>query len=258
MVNINWYLRKFWNNDFIYPRLHFRSRTPQPDNGNVISSDDENITEYDEDGNIIPIVPITSFKDFDDPNGLENGQETDFASFQSHQEELFEMQRKQLERLKNEENASTNLCNSEHSLKLISCISPASSMPSVSVPSSSSSASPLFSTLDSASVEFAVSAVFSVDVSNRANCEYESAASSTNIDCKLVARNVSEISRNGPFENDLRKAKDISRPSLFDAQKNHNQEPSSLSSPSLCKLKIQNGSQNDISMKTNLPPTDVT
>lgn len=97
--------------------------------------------------------------------------ELDYATFQSHQEELFEMHRRQLERLKSDENDSVskscnNLCNSEHSSKIISCSSPVSSTntstTSTSTPSSpTSSSSQQISTLDSAKAQFAVSTVLS-------------------------------------------------------------------------------------------------
>ncbi|XP_076354805.1 enhancer of polycomb homolog 1-like [Tachypleus tridentatus] len=67
--------------------------------------------------------------------------ETDFESFQNHQEELFEMQRKQLERLKQE----------ELSTEISQCVDH----------SFSSQPTSRF-TLDSASVQFAVSALLSV------------------------------------------------------------------------------------------------
>lgn len=128
--------------------------------------------EYDEDGNLIPIVQITSLND--DLNDEElysslnmpNSEMIDLESFKNHQEELFEMQRKQLERLKERENNisavkmnvnNINACNQEHSLTSI--INQVSSTVSSSSPTSISTTIPQPSTLDPASVQFALRAV---------------------------------------------------------------------------------------------------
>ena len=166
-------------NNVLYERLHFRPQTPPTDPSNLCYSESiEN--ELDSEGNVIPVVPITSFKDYIDENNLNllsasngNQNEIDFESFHRHQEELFEMQRKQLERLKHNCETNTdsspmsnrsgyNVCNCEHSSNAmpltLTTASLSSSKPSAKRQSSVDSSLP-FSTLDSASAHFAVSVV---------------------------------------------------------------------------------------------------
>lgn len=82
---------------------------------------------------------------------------TDYESFQSHQEELFEMQRKQLERLKGATTASGASDGTEGGSR-----HPGSGAPSAaSAPGSAAPSRSSHSTLDPASVEFAVSALLS-------------------------------------------------------------------------------------------------
>ncbi len=279
-------------------RLHFRPRTPPQESSNMLlSSESVDNVEYDSEGNVIPVVAINSFKEYLDENNLDifslsNGSnEIDLASFESHQKELFEMQRKQMERLKNNSDCETdtnsvsnktgyNVCNSEHSSKIISCApsiswtSANTSSKSSPSPSSSTCSSTLqFSTLDSASVQFAVSVVRSAsEVTTNRNTNYN--INNDNISAKdNIMNNMSSncesymtaiTSTNGPIhENEfVRKTNsEISEPSttLSDAQQDtHNQNTnttlSSLTTtPTPCKVKYQNRSQN-----TSLPPTDVT
>jgi hypothetical protein len=263
----------------------------------LLSSESVDNVEYDSEGNVIPVVAINSFKEYLDENNLDifslsNGSnEIDLASFESHQKELFEMQRKQMERLKNNSDCETdtnsvsnktgyNVCNSEHSSKIISCApsiswtSANTSSKSSPSPSSSTCSSTLqFSTLDSASVQFAVSVVRSAsEVTTNRNTNYN--INNDNISAKdNIMNNMSSncesymtaiTSTNGPIhENEfVRKTNsEISEPSttLSDAQQDtHNQNTnttlSSLTTtPTPCKVKYQNRSQN-----TSLPPTDVT
>ncbi len=287
--------------------MHFRPRTPPQESSNMLlSSESVDNVEYDSEGNVIPVVAINSFKEYLDDNNLDifslaNGSnEIDLASFESHQKELFEMQRKQMERLKNNSDFETdtnsvsnktgyNVCNSEHSSKIISCApsiswtSPntssksanVSSKSSPSLSSSTSSSTLQFSTLDSASVQFAVSVVRSAsEVTTNRNTNYNININNDNISAKdNIMNNMSSncesymtaiTSTNGPIhENEfVRKTNsEISEPSttLSDAQQDiHNQNTnttlSSLTTtPTSCKVKYQNRSQN-----TSLPPTDVT
>lgn len=239
--------------------------------------------EYDEEGNFIPVVPITSLKEYIDdglifsaPNG---SNEIDFASFQSHQEELFEMQRKQMERLKCTEHEDNNfvtksgnyLCNSsEHSSKIISC-APSVSLTQSTPFASTSTSSTLHQTLDSASVQFAVSVVRSAsDFSslmlntNDNNSAKDTVSNSTTnnfLDSYLTEKstgNNNNNTSNGPIDSKefARKTNNSEMtlpPSQHDAQDSHNQN--TVTSLSSCKLKYQNRSQN-----TSLPPTstDVT
>lgn len=283
-------------------RLHFRPRTPPQESSNMLlSSESVDNVEYDSEGNVIPVVAINSFKEYLDENNLDifslsNGSnEIDLASFESHQKELFEMQRKQMERLKNNSDSETdtnsvsnktgyNVCNSEHSSKIISCApsiswtsANTSSKSSPSLSSSTSSSTLQFSTLDSASVQFAVSVVRSAsEVTTNRNTNYNININNDNISAKdNIMNNMSSncesyvtaiTSTNGPIhENEfVRKTNsEISEPSTTpsDAQQDtHNQNTnanttlSSLTTtPTSCKVKYQNRSQN-----TSLPPTDVT
>ncbi|RWS25199.1 enhancer of polycomb 1-like protein, partial [Leptotrombidium deliense] len=172
------------NNDFLEDWIHFRPKTPPEDVISEMSVVEERIV-YDEEGNEIPVVPITSLKEYVNENELFSSfklsSEPDLESFQSHQEELFEMQRKQLERLKKDSQSSANgvninnLCNrelSEHS----------SSSKALSSSCSSTISIPQPSTLDSARVHRAVSAVLSTkQVTNILNSTmYTNGPGSTN------------------------------------------------------------------------------
>ena len=171
-------------------RLHFRPRTPPHDPSNMCNS--ENIeTEYDSEGNVIPVVTITSLKEYIDENSLSslsypNGQhnEIDFESFNRHQEELVEMQKKQLERLRHscESDKGSGLLgldigpvNNKSGYSVCSCEHSSSPITSAPTTQSVSTSKPLVkrqssaesnsnwpapaSTLDSASAHFAVSVV---------------------------------------------------------------------------------------------------
>lgn len=188
---------RFW----LY-RLHFRPRTPPHDPSNMCFSSENIETEYDSEGNVIPVVTITSLKEYIDENSVNsvtqpNGQhnDIDFESFNRHQEELIEMQKKQLERLRhncekdrvpgletgpvnNKTGYSNNVCNCGHSSNSITSATTTQSLssgkPSVKRQSSAESNNnwPLpASTLDSASAHFAVSVVRSASevTHNRTN-----------------------------------------------------------------------------------------
>ncbi|RWS05375.1 enhancer of polycomb 1-like protein, partial [Dinothrombium tinctorium] len=178
------------NGEFFDDLIHFRPKTPPQDVHNEVGEVESSVI-YDEEGNEIPVVPITSFKDYVNENELFSTvkpySDLDLEScFQSHQEELFEMQRKQLERLKKEHESVSNgvntinnnrdslTCNRfdrDHSSLFItneasntvnsSAAFSKSSSHSLPLTSSCSSIIPQPSTLDSARVQLAVSAVLS-------------------------------------------------------------------------------------------------
>ncbi|CAG2110338.1 unnamed protein product, partial [Medioppia subpectinata] len=170
--------------------LHFRPRTPPQESSSLCYlSESVDNNEYDAEGNVIPVVSITSLKEFVDENSItSNGihNEIDIESFHKHQEELIEMQRKQMERLKHNhqtggdttttpKSGTYSVCNSEHSshsssTKAVTSSPKASPMSSPvkkaskvlssdNWPIRSTPTALQFSTLDSASVQFAVSVV---------------------------------------------------------------------------------------------------
>lgn len=172
-------------NSLTITRLHFRPRTPPHDPSNLLYSSENIETEYDSEGNLIPVVTISSLKEYIDENSLNslsyaNGQhnEIDFESFNRHQEELVEMQKKQLERLRHNcqpdkgsapdsgpviNKSGYNVCNCEHSSNPIitapTTQSLSSGKPSVKRQSSAESSNWSAPALDSASAHFAVSVV---------------------------------------------------------------------------------------------------
>lgn len=177
--------------------------------------------ELDSEGNVIPVVAITSFKDYIDENNVLNASnghqnEIDFESFNRHQTELYEMQRKQMERLRH--NCQTNVdlssvsnrsgynpCNCEHSSSSVlpsvpTTASHSSSKPSAKRQSSmdsmvirSAPPSLQFSTLDSASAHFAVSVVRSASELTH-NRTHNSSNSSSNDSSKDTPQNCYSIS----------------------------------------------------------------
>lgn len=125
---------------------------------------------YDEHGDLIPVVELTPVEDSDEDESCVSSTQPDTEPldrerFNNHQKELFEMQCKQLERLKESSdsavNPNLNLCSdsSEHSSSSPVINQVSTSISSSSLETKSVSNLPQSSTLDSVSVNFAVSAV---------------------------------------------------------------------------------------------------
>jgi hypothetical protein len=309
-------MKRFYFNDLFVFRLHFRPRTPPQESSNLCNlSESVDNNEYDSEGNVIPVVAITSLKDYIDENSItSNGvhNEIDIESFHKHQEELMEMQRKQMERLKHnhqtvgDPQGSHSVCNSEHvghwshSSKVVtpspsSVSSPMKKASSVVSsenwpPMRSTQSSIQFSTLDSASVQFAVSVVRSASeltssVSHNRTQTHNTCANDSSKETQLnsYANNCEKQyisdkplgASNGPIHGKdmYRKTNNIelSLPStaslttsttgpVLDTNDSHSlspltPSPTSTSTPTSCKSKFQNSSQKT---NTTIPPTDVT
>lgn len=141
-----------------------------PPKSNMLEKQEDLLPLYDEHGDLLPVVELTPVGDSDEdepclPSTQPEAEPLDRESFNNHQKELFEMQCKQLERLKESTvstvNPNLNLCNdsSEHSSSSSVINQVSTSISSSSLEAKSVSNLPQSSTLDSVSVNFAVSAV---------------------------------------------------------------------------------------------------
>ncbi|XP_054162713.1 enhancer of polycomb homolog 1-like [Oppia nitens] len=302
--------------------LHFKPRSPQHESSNLYLSDNNDNNEYDSEGNVIPVVSITSVKEYIDDNSISsnilNGFQSESeleTSFNRHQQELAEMQRKQLERLNNVNHqtgdvmtntaksvTTYNIYNSDHSSLSKLIASPQSSPLSKTYKGLTSDKTPNRtpqpilqpSTLDTASVQFAVSVVCSAsDLTSNASSNVTYNRTQTHTTCANDSSKETQLNNceTKPFISDKHLLGTTNGPTIYDKdiyRKIHNNELSLPSTPSLSTslvaaeieandslspLTPMTGSPNPMpspqpntckkifrSQKTNttIPPTDVT